>query len=128
MKLLLDTQAFLYFIAGNPALSNRARSLIEDPVNDRFLSIAIVCEMAIKVSIGKLMLAQPLARLISAQTDLNGIELLPITLAHTATVATLPLHHRDPFDRMLVAQSMVEGLPLIGGDTAFDLYGIERIW
>jgi PIN domain nuclease of toxin-antitoxin system len=128
MTLLLDTQAFLWFIAGNNALSPRARSLIEDIDHRRLLSIASVWEMAIKVSLGKLRLAQPFDALISQQLAINDIELLPIAFEHTALLASLPFHHRDPFDRLLVAQSIVERIPLVSVDTSFDAYGIERLW
>lgn len=128
MKLLLDTQAFLYALVDSPALPPRARALMADVGNELFLSIASVWEMAIKVGLGKLTLAQPLERLIPDHMARAGIALLPITIEHAATVATLPFHHRDPFDRMLVAQSMVEGLPLVSGDTAFDRYAVQRLW
>ena len=128
MRLLLDTQAFLYSITESPRLPRRAKALIEDLDNELLLSIASVWEMAIKVSLGKLALAAPLDELIPRHLELATITLLPITLAHVTTVATLPLHHRDPFDRMLVAQSKVEGVSLISGDSAFDGYPVHRIW
>ena len=128
MRLLLDTQAFLYFIIGNPLLSARARALIEDPHNERLLSIASIWEMAIKTSLGKLVLAQPLEQLILRETEMNAISVLPVTIPHAAAVTTLPLHHRDPFDRMLIAQGMVEDLPLVSGDAVFDRYPVHRLW
>jgi PIN domain nuclease of toxin-antitoxin system len=128
MTLLLDTQAFLWFIAGSSSLSARARSLIEDIDHRRLLSIASVWEMAIKVSLGKLNLAQPFDVLIPQQLAMNDIELLPIGFEHAARLISLPFYHRDPFDRLLVAQCMVERLPLVSVDQAFDAYGIERLW
>ena len=128
MKLLLDTQVFLYAILDSPALPLSARSLIESLENELFLSIASVWEIAIKVGLGKLTLAQPLDRLVPDHMTRAGIVLLPITIEHAATVATLPFHHRDPFDRMLAAQSMADGLPLVSGDTVFDRYAVRRLW
>jgi PIN domain nuclease of toxin-antitoxin system len=128
VRLLLDTNAFLYSIVDSPALSRRARSLVESLEYELLLSIASVWEMAIKVSIGKLALAQPLDQLIASQLVAARISLLPITVSHAAAMSTLPYIHRDPFDRMLVAQCMVEGVPLISSDTALDQYPIERLW
>lgn len=128
MKLLLDTHAFLWFIMGSPNLSSDARALIEDEGNEKFLSIASSWEMAIKVSIGKLALSAPFDVLIPEQLSLNGIGVLNITVEHTAVVATLAFHHRDPFDRLLIAQAMVEKMPIVGIDAAFDAYPITRLW
>jgi PIN domain nuclease of toxin-antitoxin system len=128
MRLLLDTHTFLWFIAGSAELSAIARALIEDPTNESFLSIASAWEMAIKASLGRLTLAQPLEQLLPAQLAANGISILPIGLSHTFRVSSLPLHHRDPFDRMLVAQSLVEQMPLVSVDAALDAYGIRRLW
>lgn len=128
MKLLLDTHTFLWFIGGDGKLSSMARSLIEDPGNERFLSIASTWEMAIKVSIGRLQFAQPFQDFVSQQISLNDISLFNITLDHLAAIASLPFHHRDPFDRLLVAQSLVEKIPVISVDTAFDAYGVTRLW
>lgn len=128
MRLLLDTNAFLYSIVDSPALSRRARSLVENLENELLLRIASVWEMAIKVSIGKLTIAQPLDQLIANQLDEARITILPITVSHAAAMSTLPLLHRDPFDRMLVAQCMVEGASLISSDATLDQYPIERLW
>jgi PIN domain nuclease of toxin-antitoxin system len=128
VRILLDTQAFLYFVLDSPALSRRALSLIQDPVNQVLLSLISVWEIAIKVSTGKLQLHEPIEEFIPGQLQVNQFLLLPLGLEHTLLVATLPLHHRDPFDRMLVAQSMVEGVPLISSDATLDQYPIERLW
>ena len=128
MKLPLDTHTFLWFIIGSPNLSPDARALIEDEANDKFLSVASLWEMAIKLSIGRLSLSAPFDVLIPQQLGLNGIGLLGIGVEHAAVVATLPLHHRDPFDRMLVAQAIVGAMPVISIDAAFDLYGVKRLW
>lgn len=128
MKLLLDTHSFIWFIEGNSALSSHARALIEEPTNDVFLSMASVWEMAIKVSLGKLSLSHPFDMFIANQLFLNDITLLDIAVSHTLLVATLPFHHRDPFDRLLIAQSLVEGWPVISVDSTIDAYGVNRLW
>jgi len=127
VKLLLDTHSFIWFINGDPRFSARARQLIEDIGNVRFLSVASLWEIAIKMSIGKLNLAQDINGL-AAQLDENNITLLPISTSHLAVVATMPLHHRDPFDRLLIAQAQVEGMAVVGADPAFDAYGVQRLW
>ena len=128
MKLLLDTHSFLWFIGGHSNLSPTARTLIEGTDNQPLLSKASLWEMAIKVSLGKLTFAQSFERLIPQQIELNGIELLTIEMEHLAVVAQLPFHHRDPFDRLLIAQAKVEQIPIVGADSQFDAYAIERLW
>lgn len=128
MKLLLDTHSFLWFISGSPRLSVAARALIEDRLNQSVLSMASLWEMAIKLSWGKLELAGPFESLIPEQLRANGFGLLDIKIAHVAAVATLPLHHRDPFDRLLVAQATLEQMPIVSGDGSFDSYGVKRLW
>ena len=128
MRLLLDTHTFLWFVAGDPQLSETCRTLIEDLDNERLLSLASVWEMAIKVELGKLPLAQPLEVFVPTQLQANAMDLLSIEARHAFEVARLPLHHRDPFDRLLIAQSIVEGAPLLSADAAFDAYaGLQRI-
>lgn len=128
MNLLLDTHAFLWFVANDPRLSSQAQSLIQVPANRRLLSMASLWEMAIKVSLGKLTLAQPFGQFIPRQLQLNQIEVLAIELPHLAAVVAMPLHHRDPFDRLIAAQCQVEGLPIVSVDPAFDAYSIRRVW
>jgi PIN domain nuclease of toxin-antitoxin system len=128
MRLLLDTHSFLWFIGGSERISEKARALIEDASNRSFISIASLWEMAIKLSIGKLSLAQPLDVLIPKQMWLNGFDLLEIEINHLETVADLPFHHRDPFDRLLIAQAMVEHMPIVSADVEFDAYPVERLW
>lgn len=128
MRCLLDTHTFLWFVGGDTRLSQAARAAIEDPANTGLLSVASAWEMAIKVSLGKLSLTMPVERFIVEHGEGNGIELLGITLAHVGAVETLPFHHRDPFDRLLIAQARVEGLTVIGADTTFDAYGVKRVW
>lgn len=127
MKLLLDTHAFLWFIEDNPRLSIEAKALLESDA-ELLISTASLWEIAIKTSIGKLTLAQPFDIFIPQQLELNAIIILPIELAHLAVVSTLPFHHRDPFDRLLIAQAMNERLPVVSADAAFDDYAIQRLW
>ena len=127
MKLLLDTHTFSWFIGGEPQLSAEARRLIEDEANTRYLSIASAWEVAIKAGLGKLDLRMPLAAF-WAQIPRNGVALLPIAIEHLSAVSALPLHHRDPFDRLLIAQALVERLPIVSADPLFDAYPITRLW
>ena len=127
MRLLLDTHAFLWFIGGDRQLSANARRLIEDERNTRYLSVASAWEVAIKAGSGKLDLRMPLAAF-WAQIPGNGVALLPIAIEHLSAVAALPLHHRDPFDRLLIAQAVTEQLPIISADAFFDAYPIARRW
>ncbi|MCC6298186.1 MAG: type II toxin-antitoxin system VapC family toxin [Anaerolineales bacterium] len=128
MNLLLDPHAFLWFIAGNASLSETARSAIEDVNNNRYLSVASLWEIAIKISIGKFVLDEPFEILIPEELAKNRIELLDISVAHTALVASMPFHHRDPFDRLILAQAKVEEMTLVSADTAFDAYDVTRLW
>lgn len=128
MNLLLDTQAFLWFIVNDPRLSARALALVASPANRRFLSMASVWEMAIKLSLGKLTVTQPFGEFLRQQLPRNRIELLEIELEHAVAVATLPFHHRDPFDRLMAAQCQTGGFALVSGDAAFDAYRIQRLW
>ena len=102
MRLLLDTHSFLWFMMGSPKLSGRARSLIEDESNERLFSSASLWELAIKLSLGKLSLSEPFDVLIPRELSTNGIVVLRMEIAHFSVLATLPFHHRDPFDRLLI--------------------------
>ncbi|MBD1925541.1 type II toxin-antitoxin system VapC family toxin [Trichocoleus sp. FACHB-90] len=126
MRQLLDTHSFIWFVMGNPRISPRLRSLIED--NQNLLSTASIWEMAIKHSSGKLNFGLPFRIFIEQQLSLNSIELLSINLDHIDVIAALPFHHRDPFDRLLIAQSMVERIPILSADSAFDAYPVTRLW
>ena len=126
---LLDTHTFLWFITANPKLSHNARLLIEDMTNKRFLSIASLWEIAIKASQGKLKLSVPFQELVATQIQGNAINLLPITFEHLNILFTLPFHHKDPFDRLLIAQAMAETIPIISKDKIFQQYSdIQVIW
>ena len=128
MNILLDTHAFLWFLDDSPRLSATARDLIEAPTSQPFLSVGSLWEMSIKISLGRLAIKQPFAEFISQQLALNNIALLGITLEHTAAVTTLPFHHRDPFDRLLIAQAIREEMPIVSADVAFDAYAVRRLW
>lgn len=128
MRILLDTHTFLWFIAGSEQISQVARNLIEDPNNEAFLSIASLWEIAIKVGLGKLTLGARFEQLIPQQLQDNDIKILAIELPHLNRLMTLPMHHRDPFDRLIIAQTAEEGLALVGTDTIFDRYQIIRLW
>jgi PIN domain nuclease of toxin-antitoxin system len=128
VRLLLDTHSFLWFVMGSPKLGEKARGLIGDAGNERLLSAGSLWEMAIKISLGKLKLAEPFGGLIPRQIEANGIQILKIDIPHLATLLTLPFHHRDPFDRLLAAQCSAEGVPIINIDPIFDAYGIQRMW
>jgi PIN domain nuclease of toxin-antitoxin system len=126
VRQLLDTHTFLWFVMGNPRITPKIRAQIED--NENFVSVVSVWEIAIKSGIGKLNLDLPFDDFIDRQIDPNGIQLLDIKLEHLKVVATLPLHHRDPFDRLLIAQSIVEEIVLISADSVFSLYPVQRMW
>jgi PIN domain nuclease of toxin-antitoxin system len=128
MRFLVDTHVFLWFIAGDTRLSQLVRTAIEDDENTVLLSIASAWEIAIKVNVGKLTLAKPFADLIPEQIAENEIELLAITLDDLKVVATLPLHHRDPFDRLLIAQAMTQGIAIASDDASFAQYAVQVLW
>ena len=128
MKLLLDTHTFLWFVLNDPSLSPIARDLIIDSLNEICLSPATHWEIAIKISMGKYQLPGPFESWINTQIQTNDVQILPIEVAHTALVTTLPFHHKDPFDRLLISQSLVEKVSIISIDGIFDSYGVSRLW
>jgi PIN domain nuclease of toxin-antitoxin system len=128
VRALLDTHSFLWFIAGDPRLSEHARRIVADQENEVLISTASLWEIAIKVSIGKLGLAHPYEEFIPEQLERQQIAVLGVDLAHLAAVSKLPLYHRDPFDRLIVAQALSESVSVISVDEAFDLYSIQRVW
>jgi PIN domain nuclease of toxin-antitoxin system len=127
VKILLDTHTFLWFVNDSVQLSLDAKALLESEV-DLYLSIASLWEIAIKVRTGKMTLPKPFDEYLPQQIQLNEIEVLPIDLRHLNVITTLPLHHRDPFDRLLIAKAMVEQATIVSADVAFDQYGIHRSW
>jgi PIN domain nuclease of toxin-antitoxin system len=128
VRLLLDTHTFLWFLLEDPRLSTTARELIDDPANDIEVSPATYGEIAIKISLGKYELPEPYDVFIEREIATNDFRILPIEPKHTAVLITLPYHHRDPFDRLLIAQAMVENIPIVGVDPAFDAYPVTRLW
>lgn len=128
MKLLLDTHTLLWFIAGSSSLSINARKLIEDPSNEKFVSIVSIWETAIKVSIGKMALSAPFDDLFPHQLQINGFDVLPVKVKHASVVSALPFHHRDPFDRLLAAQAISEDMIMTSVDEVFDTYAVTREW
>ena len=130
MKLLLDTHAVLWFYLDDPQLSAGAKAAIMNSANEKWVSPASFWEVAIKISIGKYTIAQPFEDFWRGAVDMNAFRVLPVSPRHAAAVSTLPYppnKHRDPFDRMLVAQAMVEGMSLVSCDQILDAYGVPRI-
>ncbi len=128
MNILLDTQALLWFLLDDHRLSRKAHESIVPADNLIFVSPASLWEIAIKISLGKYSLPEPFVIFWDRQLQMNGFKLLPITVSQTAQVVSLPFHHRDPFDRLIIAQSLVEEMPVISSDVMFDHYGVDRIW
>jgi PIN domain nuclease of toxin-antitoxin system len=127
MKAILDTHTFLWAIAEEGKLSRRARQIYTGS-SDLWLSVASMWEILIKVQAGKLPLPEPAGPYLVKKLVQNQIELLPITLDHVLGMESLPMHHRDPFDRMLIAQSIAEGWPIITGDPWFSRYPVDVVW
>jgi PIN domain nuclease of toxin-antitoxin system len=128
VRVLLDTHAFVWFALNDSRLTSTARTCLADPATEVLLSPASYWEIAIKVSLGKYVLSDPFETFLNTQIQINNLTVLPISVAHAGRVASLPLHHRDPFDRLLVAQALVEQIPIVSTDSTLDLYGIGRIW
>lgn len=113
MKYLLDTHTLLWFLAGDEKLSCKARQLIDDSSNEKFLSIVSLWEIAVKVGLGKIDLDKPFEQIFPERLDFNRIRILDITVDSLVKLTTLPFHHRDPFDRLIIAQGLTEGFPII---------------
>ena len=128
MRMLLDTHAFLWFVLGDLQLSSTARRHIEDPGNEKLVSPASYWEIAIKISLKKYTLSQSYETFMQKGIEDNGFIILAIEPKHTAVLTSLPFHHRDPFDRLIIAQAMTEQMPVISGDAAFAAYPVTRIW
>jgi PIN domain nuclease of toxin-antitoxin system len=127
MRFLIDTHTFLWFVNDSNELSNLAKSLLESEA-DLYLSLASLWEIAIKLSSKKLTLTRPFNLFISEQLRVNEIEILVPDIQHFEVICRLPFHHRDPFDRLIIAQAIVEKIPIISIDSLFDSYEIERFW
>lgn len=137
MRLLLDTHTFLWFIEADKRLSAVAASVIGDPNNERFLSVASIWEIAIKVNLGKVQMNSPgpLDIVLARQLAANQVDLLSVEFAHAVKVHSMPFarssngsEHKDPFDRLIVSQALVEGLTLVSADAVLDSYGAARCW
>ena len=130
MNLLLDTHTFLWFAIASLGnnLPQPTRELLAEQSNRLYLSTASPWEVAIKVSLGKLNLPQPIRQIVQTEMSHNGLNLLEIKLAHLDLVECLPFHHKDPFDRLMIAQAQVEEFVIVSIDAAFDRYGVNRLW
>lgn len=128
MQLLLDTHTFLWWVMDDARLSANAKSLLANNENSCYVSTISAWELVIKSALGKIKLAKPAVALFIEQTQASGFKQLDCQLAHIGLLESLPMHHRDPFDRLLIAQAQAEKLHLISADTAFDRYKIERLW
>lgn len=128
MRLLIDSHALIWYVDQHQQLSSTSHAAISDPSNELLLSAGSIWEIAIKIGIGKLVLTQPYSLWMSrALTDL-GVTVLPITVEYADVQASLPKHHSDPFDRLMVAQAIVEKIPIVSADAMMDAYGITRVW
>jgi PIN domain nuclease of toxin-antitoxin system len=127
MNLLIDTHVFLWWDSQPEKIPNRALSALEDPDNTIWLSLVSIWEVQIKTQLGKLTIHQPLDSLVQQQQQ-NGIQLLPIKLNHILAIQPLPYYHKDPFDRLLIAQSIAENLTCVSADSVFKQYNIPILW
>ena len=127
MEYLLDTHAFLWFISGDSELSDKAKSHILNPEITKYISTASFWEIAIKVSLKKLALDMPFNEL-KDHVFQNGFTILPITFEHTANLLQLEQHHKDPFDRLIIAQALTDQLAIISRDSQFSKYNVHLIW
>jgi PIN domain nuclease of toxin-antitoxin system len=130
MRILLDTHTYHWYLAADPRLSVQAQTMIQNSANNVLVSPASLWEMAIKISLGKWSLSRPYLELVNLGLITYGFNLIPIIPAHTARLLDLPYPngHKDPFDRLLVAQALTENIPIISCDTIFDSYGVVRLW
>jgi PIN domain nuclease of toxin-antitoxin system len=128
MRVLVDANALIRAVDQPALLGAAARSVLEDPGNQLLLSVATIWEISIKVGLKKLALATPYRQWITRGVADLGMVLLPITIDYTDAQVGLPMHHRDPFDRLLVAQAQVEGVSVVSSDAVFEQYGVTRIW
>ena len=128
MKLLLDTHIFIWWANEPEKLSEKAVAACQDNNNTLILSVVCAWEMQIKMQLGKLKINRPIEELIKTQQQANGLQVLPIELAHVFSLSNLPSHHKDPFDRLLIAQAKVEGATLVSVDPVFSSYGVEVLW
>jgi PIN domain nuclease of toxin-antitoxin system len=128
MKLLLDTHTFIWLDSDPIQLSDQAKSILQDPKNILLLSVVSIWEMQIKSQLGKLQLGSPLADIVSSQQHTNGIGVVPVVLSHVLVLETLPAHHKDPFDRLLISQAIIENATLLSRDSVFASYSVQVLW
>ncbi|PZU96726.1 MAG: PIN domain nuclease [Pseudanabaena sp.] len=128
MKVLLDTHAFLWWVADDPQISTNAKDIISNPDNEVYFSVVNAWEIIIKVGTGKLSLSEPPETYIPSRIASNQFEILPVQMSHILRINSLPNFHKDPFDRLLIAQSLVEDLSMITVDSAIGQYPIKTIW
>jgi len=128
MKFLIDSHALLWYVDQTQLLSLTSHSVISDPENELLLSAGSIWEIGIKIGSGKLVLTQPYRTWMNQAIDDLGLRVLPLTVEYAAVNATLPKYHGDPFDRLLVAQAIVEQVSIVSADVSFDAYGVTRIW
>ena len=128
MRLLLDTHTFLWFVTNDPQLSENALDAVAAPTNEILLSPASYWEIAIKVSLGKYPLTVPFEAFFQEGIEGSDMAILPIEVRHAAVLSSLPMHHKDPFDRMMISQAIVEQIPIVSADSALDAYGVQRWW
>jgi PIN domain nuclease of toxin-antitoxin system len=128
MNILLDSHTLIWFSQNSPQLSSSAIEILENRNNLLFLSLVSVWEIQIKVQLGKLNLDISLSEIVKDQTKINDVQILPMKLSHIWTLDTLPYYHKDPFDRLLISQAITENLIILGVDSVFDSYPVEKIW
>jgi PIN domain nuclease of toxin-antitoxin system len=128
VRVLLDTHSLLWFLLDDPRLSTTAQAVIADPLNGVEVSPVSYWEIAIKIRLGKYALHEPYQEFMERELAANDLHILPIEPRHTALLTTMPFHHRDPFDRLLIAQATVENIPVVSADAALDPEGVSRIW
>ncbi|MCY7284660.1 MAG: type II toxin-antitoxin system VapC family toxin [Cyanobacteria bacterium CAN_BIN43] len=128
MKLLVDTNAFIWLNDAPDRIPQRIMAIIADPNNELLFSLVSVWEMQIKIQLGKLQLQDPLSEILLMQQSENNLQMLPIQLDHIWALEDLPQHHRDPFDRLLIAQAQVEDIAVVTSDDVFDQYSVQRFW
>lgn len=128
MKYLIDTHTLLWIVTKNPRLSDKAKAIYLNSENEILFSLASIWEMAIKISIKKLSINEPLNDFIQNHVKGNDIKILNIELSHILILENLPFFHRDPFDRLIICQSINEDIPIISTDRLFDSYHVNRIW
>jgi PIN domain nuclease of toxin-antitoxin system len=128
MRPLVDSHTLIWAVDAPGHLSPAAATALQDPANDLLISAATIWEIAIKVGQSKLTLSSPYRDWMNSAIADLGLGILPVTVEYADAQASLPMHHRDPFDRLMIAQALTDGIPIVSSDTTFDLYGVTRLW